>query len=487
MSNTYVESRRAMSLALATFSCLLLANCGSSPPESADSRATVNSRSTGPSPVAETTLWSAEPNNPADWTRMSGPVGDHRSPARGLNWDWPEAGPPRAWSAECGSGYGMPVVSDGRTMILAKEDDKTSLTALSINDGLQEWRWDAAPAAYTDDYEDYSDGPYSTPTVQWGRVFAITGDGLLVVLDAANGDELARLDLLDTYNAPVGPFPWGTSPFAFEADGSRRVLINVGGPEAGVVCLDAETLATIWKTTDEGRSYATPRVFQFGDRLVAALLTAKNALLLDANDGSEIWSKTFGVSGDPKLRANSVSPMVVASEPLSIFFTAGPGAGLLCVEARSLDDVSAEMFGSLGRRTLDSQFNNLTHDGERLCGFTSKWNRQANLRCIRLSDGELLWEYDSDLQRGASIAVDGKLIVLGEDGHLALMELSADGPNVLYQSKEPLIEGPCYTAPVLANGRLLIRTEREVVCFDIRPESPEDESVDVAVGAIQSR
>lgn len=363
----------------------------------------------------------------------------------------------------------MPIVANGTVYILGREENQTTLVARSVQDGSESWRWNGEPAKYTDEFETYSDGPYSTPCIAGDHVYLITGDGILVDLMAETGVQQRKLDLLSEFDAPVGPFPWGTSLLVIEPDDDkrqRRLVINVGGAnDSGMVCINASDFSTIWKSTSEGRSYASPRLAMIGDQQVIIQLTQRNVVVLEANSGQLLWSVKFGGRGDPTRRANSVSPLLIAGEPARAFITVGPGVGLLRVTMESIDQIDSELFGSEKNRTLDSQFNNLATDGQRLYGFTSKWNRQAQLRCIDLETGDILWSWDSVLQRGGSIFVDNRILALGEDGHLAVVAATSDGPNVLAMTTSPVIEGPCYSAPVIAGGRLFIRTEREVTCF----------------------
>ena len=71
------------------------------------------------------------------------------------------------------------------------------------------------------------------------------------------------------------------------------------------------------------------------------------------------------------------------------------------------------------------------------------------------------------LGRGALMLADRHLILLSEQGDLALAEAS---PNA-YSEKarwKALEGGPCWNVPVLSDGRLFARNERALVAFDVR-------------------
>ncbi len=72
-------------------------------------------------------------------------------------------------------------------------------------------------------------------------------------------------------------------------------------------------------------------------------------------------------------------------------------------------------------------------------------------------------------QRGSLIAADGKLIVLGEQGNLALV--TATPEKYVEQSTAQILEGRNWTSPTLADGRLYLRNQEEMVCVDLRSEA----------------
>jgi hypothetical protein len=64
-------------------------------------------------------------------------------------------------------------------------------------------------------------------------------------------------------------------------------------------------------------------------------------------------------------------------------------------------------------------------------------------------------------------AVPGRLLILRECGELVLMEVSPSGYREVGRAQ--VIEGPCWTVPALAGGRVYCRSNRgEVVCLDVR-------------------
>ena len=67
---------------------------------------------------------------------------------------------------------------------------------------------------------------------------------------------------------------------------------------------------------------------------------------------------------------------------------------------------------------------------------------------------------------GSLVLADGRLILLSVKGELALA--AADPAGYSEASRCHPLTGKCWTAPVVAAGRLYLRNETEIVCLDIR-------------------
>ena len=52
------------------------------------------------------------------------------------------------------------------------------------------------------------------------------------------------------------------------------------------------------------------------------------------------------------------------------------------------------------------------------------------------------------------------------NGALVLAKPTPDGYSET--AKAPIVKGTCYTAPTLANGKLYIRSDKEMVCIEMK-------------------
>jgi outer membrane protein assembly factor BamB len=101
-----------------------------------------------------------------------------------------------------------------------------------------------------------------------------------------------------------------------------------------------------------------------------------------------------------------------------------------------------------------------------LFGVDGDEDKQPTLKCVEFATGKEKWSQGGLGAAGVSAAGD-KLLVLSEQGELLVAPASADGWKPLARAK--VLEGKCWTAPVLANGRVYVRNGAgDVVCLDLR-------------------
>ncbi|WP_238757126.1 PQQ-binding-like beta-propeller repeat protein [Rubinisphaera margarita] len=393
------------------------------------------------------------------WPNLTGPYFNSSSPAEALGAP-PLESSRKIWEVVVGTGYSTPVVGQEHIFVFHRQADEEIVDCRSLSNGKVRWQF-RFPTAYECPVE-YSNGPYSTPALDAECVYALGTEAKFYCLNRSDGELKWIRDLQLDYEPEAWDFPVGSSPLVIDG----RVYLNLGGSKGDscIVALDAESGDTIWTALNDGRSYATPRLVTIHDQKHLIVFTDRYIWSLDPEKGSVRWQVEFGVKKSPA-RVNAVSPLVVED---MIVVTAGPGGGVLCLQILP-DGSQRELWTD--RRALDSQFNNIVGVSDAVYGFTSKWNRQAQLRCLSIQSGEILWEYASDLMRGSMIAADGKLYLLGEDGHFGVVAINSSGPNVLLEPGEPVLKSPCYSAPVIAGTTLILRDEEKMQAWNISAQS----------------
>ncbi|MEM6365825.1 MAG: PQQ-binding-like beta-propeller repeat protein [Planctomycetota bacterium] len=397
-----------------------------------------------------------------DWPVLFGPNRDSFIEST-INPVWSDLGPKLVWQVDVGTGYGSPVAAGGKVIFSDRLDDFERVHCYRIDDGKLLWQHRYAATAVCN--FEYSDGPYSTPIIDVAnqRVFQVGGSGQMMCLDFDTGAVVWQRDLHSDYGVAADIFPVGASPVLDDKCGipGGQLMFNLGGVDqnASVIALEGRSGETRWQCLDHAPSYASPFVTRIDGQRYAFVLTGEGLASIDPDQGTADWHIPFRRRGD--LTRNATSPMVVDNHVIAC----ASGVGGLCVDV--LPDRSFKQRWRQ-RRTLDSQYNTVISYDDHLFSFTSSGQGGAELRCVSVDTGEIVWRYPSVLRRGMGFATPLGMILLGERGHLAALETSTKSPNVISFTTEPLMTSPCYCSPAPHRGFLVLKDEQRVAVFDLR-------------------
>ncbi len=388
-----------------------------------------------------------------DWPVFLGPTRNNLSRETGLLKEWPEEGPPLVWEREVGDGYGPPVVADKRLVVFHRVGDEEVVACIDAETGATEhWRY-GYPTQYVDRYG-YNGGPRSGPCIAEGHVFAFGAEGVLTCLRLDTGAMVWQRTVNKDYNVPEGFFGAGVAPVV---DGGK-VFINVGGPDgAGVVAFDAKTGETLWKAGKDAASYSTPIVGTIrGERLVI-FHTADGLLVVEADSGDIRYSYPF--RSKTYESAIAATPVLI-DDKVFLSGTYNIGAVLLQLAPDGLKVIWRDELAMQNHWATS-----VYHDGY-LYGMDGRHERGSNFRCIDFMTGEIQWTADEGLGRASFFMAEGNLVALGERGRLALIEVN---PKAYVEKARVRVSSRrIWTPPIMAQGLLYIRNERQVRCFDLR-------------------
>jgi hypothetical protein len=108
--------------------------------------------------------------------------------------------------------------------------------------------------------------------------------------------------------------------------------------------------------------------------------------------------------------------------------------------------------------------------GVLLDGYLYGTTRSA-LLCVAFETGEIQW---TDRSVGAATVgyADGKLVVVGDEGEIALVEPTAEAYKEIARFTPPGRENgnTSWTYPVIANGRMYIRNLETMWCYNVAAE-----------------
>ena len=388
-----------------------------------------------------------------DWPQWRGVARDGTSRETGLSREWPSDGPPLVWRAQgLGEGYSTPSVARGHVYALGDRDGQEWLFSLDEATGAP--RWETAIGAVRGGGSGYP-GPRSTPTVDGERVFALGLNGDLIAASASDGEILWRGDLVADFGGVIPS--WGYSESVLVDKG--RLVCTPGGGRATIVALLAASGKTVWESAlGDGAGYSSIVAATLASRKQYVQFTDRGLVAVDVNTGAALWR----YDAPANMTANVATPLVTS---LGVFAASGYGAGggLVKIGRRGAKVIAAEAFFT---REMKNHHGGFVALGKHLFGCDDP----GVLTCLDLTNGKTTWRERSAGKCSVSL-VDGMLICRGEDGRVSLVEADGQAFRLLSGFEETNRSGKqTWPHPVIANGRLYLRDQDSLTCYELRDE-----------------
>jgi outer membrane protein assembly factor BamB len=357
---------------------------------------------------------------------------------------WPAGGPKQLWKARLGTGFSTISVSQGRVYSMGNQDQTDTIFCLEADTGSVRWKH-SYPCQL--DPNSFEGGPCATPTVADNVVYTCSRFGDAFALDALSGKVLWAQKLLqDTgANRPT----WGLAGSVLIWD--NLALLNIGSTGCA---LEKATGKILWSSRGTG-GYSTPVPFTLNGQKAVALFSARSVLAVAVANGQKLWEFPWQTSYD----INAADPIISGDK---VFISSGynRGCALLRMSGASVTAVWEN-------KALRNHYANSVLVGACIYGFDGQAGG-ARLKCIDFNTGAAKWEQPA-LSAGGLMAADGKLVVLADGGKLVIAEASPSAFKPLAEARP--LSGKCWTMPVLANGRIYARSnkEGELVCLELKP------------------
>jgi outer membrane protein assembly factor BamB len=412
------------------------------------------------------------PSAPADdWPQYRGPHYDDISRENGLLKQWPKDGPKLLWTyGDTGVGYSSVAVVGDQLFTIGGRGANEFLIALDISGAApkQTWATRVGPL-FQFQANQWSSGPSATPTIDGDVIYALGGNGDLVCLNRNDGKEVWRKNLPSEMDAEVNPIGGGPKKLGWGftwsplVDGDRLICIP-GGPKGTVAALDKKTGKALWRSTEatDQAAYTSPAIATIDGVRQYVVLTNMGVLGVAAEDGKLLWShrRRYGteIINTPIVKGNQV------------FITVGtaPGCELLKVEREGGAFKVVPVYAS---KSMSNHHGNVILLDKHIYGHS----QGTGWTCIAMDTGEAAWAERGKLRSGALIYADERFYSLAEnDGTVSLISADPKGWKEEGRFKLPKQsvgkkpKGGIWTPPVIANGKLFLRDQELLFCYDVK-------------------
>jgi outer membrane protein assembly factor BamB len=363
--------------------------------------------------------------------------------------------------------------------------------ALAEADGKELWATRLGPAL-TQGPQQGKEGSGCTPTVDGDRLYVEGLGGDIACLNVKDGKIVWQQNLVRDFGGKLPMWRFNESPLV---DGDK-VVFTPGGQDAMMIALDKLTGKVIWKSQlpaaasggsagpggpgggsgggrggrgggggGSGASYASAIAIDFEGQRQYVQLAAKGLIGVAAADGKFLWRYDRPANG---MGINCSTPLyqdglVFAA---SAYNTGGGAVKLSKTEGGGVK--AEEVYFS--KKMQNHHGCMIVVDGN-LYG-ANGGNEGGSLVCMDFKTGNVLWDARDSGQRrakGSLALADGRLYYRTEEGAMVLIEPNAKQYTERGRFEQPdRSEQPAWPHPVIANGKLYIRDQDILFCYNVK-------------------
>ncbi|MEQ1827197.1 MAG: PQQ-binding-like beta-propeller repeat protein [Pirellula sp.] len=400
--------------------------------------------------------------NDGDWHQWRGPNRDGISTETGLLSSWPKEGPRIVYQSKgLGSGMASVAIANGLVYTIGNVAKNAQLVCLQQNNGDLVWKTPFATAK----------GPANgTPTVdlETGFVYAISFDGSMICCDGKTGKEIWTRNFPKDFKGKIES-SWGFSESPLiDAD---RVLCTPGGVNAMVVALNKRTGETVWSGNapsgklrgNDGAGYSSIIISNAAGKKQYVQLIGHGIVSYDAANGDLLWNY------DRVANKTANIPTPIAKDNF-VFCSTGYGDGgtALLEISRQGNKFNAKEVYYKSAKELQNHHGGMIMIGD--CVFMGHGHNNGFPACVQWRTGKDLWEKGRGPGSGSAaiVCADKKLFFRYQDGTMAVIDTNTSKYELLGQFKLATLHAESWPHPVIANGKMFIRDQNELVVYDLK-------------------
>ncbi len=382
----------------------------------------------------------------AEWPGFRGPARDGVVRGVRIGTEWSAAPPVELWRRPIGPGWSSFAVRGDLLYTQEQRGDDELVSCYRVSTGEPVWQhrdavrfWESNGGA----------GPRATPTIHGNLVYAFGATGILNALDARRGTVVWTRDVANDSGRKVPEWGFASSPLVVD----DIVVIAAAGT---LVAYDLQTGERRWSGPSYGGSYSSPHRATIDGVPQILLLGGPGAISVAPADGAVLWQHAWSPGPIVQPALTEDGDVLVNA----ITGTGGIGTRRLDVARAGGEWTVQEQWTSNGLKPYFNDF--VVHEGHAF-GFDG-----SILACIDLADGNRKWK-GGRYGNGQLVLLPDQdvLLVLSEDGELALVSAAPDGFREI--ARFQALEAKTWNHPVLIGDLLLVRNGEEMAAFQLPP------------------
>jgi outer membrane protein assembly factor BamB len=383
-----------------------------------------------------------------DWSQWRGPERDGFSPLKLASAPWSPEGPRRIWIVPGGPGHSGLAVAGDRVFTLVQMGEEETALCLDAASGRKIWS-----IAWAAKFSDASSGtgPRATPTVVDGRVYVLGSTGKFHCLGADSGKILWSHSLPDEFRC-TRAYGYSCSPLV---NGARVVVLTGSAGDGSIAAFDGKDGRRLWTAGTEAGGYSSPLAATLAGAPQILGMTGESVFAVAPEDGRILWTYPWTTW----CGINVATPIVTGNY---VFVSSGYGKGCALLEIQRDPNGAFRALPVYEHNRMRNQFSTSVLYRDAVYGFDEEL-----LVCMELRSGKIRWK-ERGYGKGSVVGADGRLLVLGDSGRLALVEATPDAYRELASCT--VSKTRCWTSPSLARGRLFIRDQESIQCFSVGPD-----------------
>ena len=380
------------------------------------------------------------------WTNYRGPARDGRYDEAPIRTAWPAEGLPLLWKQPIGGGYASFVVAEGMAFTIEQRRRQEIVAAYDVETGRELWTH-GSDAEFIESMG--GDGPRATPTWEAGRLWALGAEGDLRCFDSKTGKLHWSRNILTDNGA--SNLQWGMAAAPLIVD-DKIVVLPGGRSGKSVVAYNKLSGAPVWRSLNDTQAYVSPMLVTLAGKRQILVETANRVVGLAVEDGSLLWETSWNTD----MGINCSQPIVIDANRFFLSSGYGKGAALVAI-SNSGDGLTARKVWE--NSSMKNKFNSSVLYEGNVYGLD-----EGILTCVDATTGDRKWK-GGRYGYGQVILASGHLVVITDTGELVLVKATPDKHTEV--AKFSAIEGKTWNYPAIAEGRLLVRNQTQMACFDL--------------------